>query len=45
MLSSTYPSVEARARLVEREIADYLGAGAAPSWPGHLLTRRDAPFE
>ena len=45
MLSSTYPSVEARARLVEREIADYLGAGAAPSWPGHLLARRDALFE
>jgi hypothetical protein len=42
--SSTYPSAEARARLIEREIAEYLGGGAAPSWPGHLLARRDTPF-
>jgi len=43
--SATYPTTEARARLVEREIADYLGGGAAPSWPGHLLARRDLPFD
>jgi Zn-dependent protease with chaperone function len=43
--SSTYPSAEARAQLIEREIAEYIGAGAAPTWPGHLLARRDAPFD
>jgi hypothetical protein len=43
-LTTTYPSSEARARLIEREIAEYLGAGPAPTWPGHLLTRRDVPF-
>lgn len=43
--SSTYPSAEARAQLIEREIAEYIGAGAAPTWPGHLLARRDIPFE
>jgi hypothetical protein len=43
--SSTYPSAEARAQLIEREMADYLRAGAAPSWPGHLLARRELPFD
>ena len=43
--SSTYPSAEARAGLIEREIAEYIGAGSAPTWPGHLLARRDIPFE
>ncbi|HYD24612.1 MAG TPA: M48 family metalloprotease [Croceibacterium sp.] len=44
--SSTYPSPEARAALGDREIADYLGAGgAAPTWPGHLLARREAAFD
>ncbi len=43
--SSTYPSAEARAQLIEREIAEYIGAGVAPTWPGHLLARRDTPFE
>ncbi|HEU4650260.1 MAG TPA: M48 family metallopeptidase [Croceibacterium sp.] len=43
--SSTYPSAEARAALIEREIAEYIGSGAGPSWPGHLLGRRDTPFE
>lgn len=43
--SSTYPSPEARAVLLEREIADYLGAGLGPSYPGHLLARRDVPFD
>lgn len=44
-ISATYPSAEARARLIEREIADYLGGGVGPSWPGHLIARRDAPFD
>jgi len=43
--SATYPTTEARARLVEQEIADYLGAGAAPTFPGHLLARRELPFD
>lgn len=43
--SSTYPSPEARARLVEEEIARYLGTGAGPSYPGHLLERRDRAFD
>lgn len=38
--SAVYPSAAGRAELLEREIADYL-AGDAPSWPGHLLARRD----
>jgi hypothetical protein len=44
-ISATYPSAEARARLIEREIAEYIGGGAAPTWPGHLLARRDVPFD
>ncbi|WP_162249638.1 M48 family metallopeptidase [Altererythrobacter sp. Root672] len=43
--SRVYPSPEARAELIEREIADYLGGGTGPSYPGHLLVRRDQPFE
>lgn len=44
--SSTYPSAEARAQLIEREIAEYIGGGGArPTWPGHLLGRRDTPFD
>lgn len=43
--SSTYPSPEARARLVEEEIARYLAPGAGPSYPGHLLERRDRAFD
>jgi hypothetical protein len=43
--STTYPSPEDRARLIEREIADHLIRPGAPSWPGHLLERRDRPFE
>ena len=30
---------------LKREIAEYIGSGAGPSWPGHLLGRRDTPFE
>jgi len=44
-LSTTYPSPENRAALLEREIADYLGGGSGPSMPGHLLARRGAPFD
>ncbi|MBO9517452.1 MAG: peptidase M48 family protein [Porphyrobacter sp.] len=43
--SRVYPSAEARAALIEREIADYIGSGAGPTYPGHLLARRDQPFE
>jgi hypothetical protein len=43
-LSTTYPSNEARAKLLEREIADYLPTRAGPTYPGHLLARRDLPF-
>ena len=43
-LSTTYPSTEARAALLEREIADYLPTRAGPTYPGHLLARRDLPF-
>ena len=43
-LSTTYPTAEARAVLLEREIADYLPTRAGPSFPGHLLARRDMPF-
>jgi len=43
-LSTTYPSTEARAELLEREILDYLPTRAGPSLPGHLLARRDMPF-
>jgi hypothetical protein len=43
--SSTYPSAEARAQQLEREIADYMGGGTGPSYPGHLLVRRDLPFD
>ncbi len=43
--SSTYPSPEARAQLLEREIAEYLGGGTGPTHPGHLLSRREAPFD
>ncbi len=44
-ISATYPSPEARAVLIEREIADYLGEVTAPSTPWHLLARRDRPFD
>ena len=40
--SRIYPSPEARAQQLEKEIADYL-RGGAPSYPGHLLSRRNRP--
>lgn len=43
--SSTYPSPEARAQLVEQEIADHLTQSKRPSLPVHLLERRDRPFD
>jgi hypothetical protein len=41
-LSAVYPSAGARAKLLEQEIAEHLTA--VPSWPAHLLDRRDVPF-
>jgi hypothetical protein len=43
--SGTYPSAKARAELVEREIAEHLTGRAGPSFPTHLMSRRDVPFE
>lgn len=40
--SRVYPSPEARARLIEREINDYLPLSTGPTHPGHLLARRQA---
>lgn len=40
--SGTYPSPEARAELIELEIADYVRSGAGA---GHLLALRDTPFD
>ncbi|GGD50664.1 peptidase M48 family protein [Erythrobacter arachoides] len=42
--SFIYPSNEGRAALVEREIALYLALRRGPTWPGHLLARRDSSF-
>jgi Zn-dependent protease with chaperone function len=43
--SGTYPSPEARARLIEQEIAASLNGRAGPTLAAHLLSRRDVPFE
>lgn len=42
--SFVYPSQEARAQLIEQEIAHYLPLRRGPSWPGHLLDLRDRSF-
>lgn len=42
--SRVYPSPEARAQQLESEIAHYL-AGGAPSYPGHLIVRRNQPID
>jgi hypothetical protein len=42
--SRVYPSPEARAQQLEREIADYL-TGGPPSYPGHLLAQRGRALE
>lgn len=42
--SFVYPSQEARAQIVEDEIARYLPQRRGPSWPGHLLDLRDRGF-
>ena len=42
--SSTYPSPEARAELAEREIAEFLTGRTGSSYPAHLLSLRDTPF-
>jgi len=43
--SGTYPSAKARAELVEQEIAEHLANRAGLSYPAHLMSRRDLPFE
>lgn len=43
--SGTYPSAKARAELAEREIAEHLAARTGPSFPAHLMSRRDRPFD
>jgi hypothetical protein len=43
--SGTYPSAKARAELVEREIAEHLADRTGPSFPQHLMSRRDLPFD
>lgn len=42
--SRVYPSPEARAQLLESEIAHYL-SGGPPSYPGHLLVARERPLD
>lgn len=42
--SWAYPSPSARAEVMEREIAAFLPFGTGPSFPGHLLARRDSAF-
>ncbi len=44
MPSFVYPSQEARAQLIEQEIALYLPQRRGPSWPGHLLELRERAF-
>ncbi|QZH74767.1 MAG: hypothetical protein JY451_14075 [Erythrobacter sp.] len=44
MPSFVYPSQEARAQLIEQEIALYLPQRRGPSWPGHLLASRERGF-
>ena len=42
--SGTYPSPGGRARLIEAEIASYLGLTPSPDHAAHLLADRDVPF-
>lgn len=42
--SWTYPSASGRAELLKEEMRLYLPARQGPSWPGHLLSRRNRPF-
>ncbi|GAA0278592.1 hypothetical protein GCM10009127_19490 [Alteraurantiacibacter aestuarii] len=44
MRSWIYPSHNARADIVEREIQRHLPLHAGPSWPGHLLDLRERGF-
>lgn len=41
MPSFVYPSQSARAEIVEREIAMFLPSRSGPTWPGHLIERRE----
>lgn len=45
MRSGTYPSAKARAELVEREIAEHLADRTGASFPLHLMSARDRPFD
>ena len=45
MPSFVYPTRQARAELLDEEIARYLPTGRGPSWPGHLLALRGRGFE
>jgi len=38
-----YPSASSRAEILDWEIALYLPLGRGPSWPAHLLDRRELP--
>ena len=42
--SFIYPTQTARADMIEQEIARYLVSRRGPTWPGHLLGRRDQTF-
>lgn len=42
--SFIYPTQEARAQMIEAEVARYLPLRRGPSWPGHLVDLRDQGF-
>lgn len=42
--SFIYPTQEARADLIEKEVARYLPLRRGPTWPGHLVDLRDRSF-
>ncbi len=44
MPSFVYPTQEARAQLVEREMEMFLPHRRGPSWPGHLLELKERSF-
>ena len=44
MPSFIYPTQTARAEMIEQEIVRYLAMRRGPTWPGHLVGRRDQAF-
>ena len=42
--SFIYPTQEARADLIEKEVTRYLSLRRGPTWPGHLVDLRDRSF-